>query len=103
VCIYNTGTIKVCYSWWALASLAILGKNNWINGDKLAQFILSCQVKKNIYYVHLPWQANSSFTSRQDPDRGGIADRPEDVADVFHTVFGIAGKKENTLKENQPD
>ena len=27
----------------------------------------------------------------QDTEKGGIADRPEDVADVWHTVFGIAG------------
>jgi geranylgeranyl transferase type-2 subunit beta len=27
----------------------------------------------------------------QDSDAGGIADRPGDMADVFHTVFGIAG------------
>lgn len=31
--------------------------------------------------IHLP----------QDPDNGGIADRPEDMADVWHTVFGLAG------------
>lgn len=29
--------------------------------------------------------------SIQDPDRGGLADRPEDAADVWHTVFGLAG------------
>ncbi|ORX71601.1 terpenoid cyclases/Protein prenyltransferase [Linderina pennispora] len=29
--------------------------------------------------------------SAQDPDNGGIADRPGDVADVYHTCFGIAG------------
>lgn len=27
----------------------------------------------------------------QDPERGGIADRPGDMVDVFHTVFGIGG------------
>lgn len=27
----------------------------------------------------------------QDQDDGGIADRPGNVADVFHTFFGIAG------------
>lgn len=27
----------------------------------------------------------------QDPDTGGIADRPSDMVDVFHTLFGIAG------------
>ena len=27
----------------------------------------------------------------QDPDDGGIADRPGNMVDVFHTHFGIAG------------
>ncbi len=27
----------------------------------------------------------------QDEERGGISDRPDDMVDVFHTFFGIAG------------
>lgn len=34
----------VCYSWWNLAGLAIIGKLHWINRDKLIKFILSAQV-----------------------------------------------------------
>jgi len=59
----------VCYSWWNISALSILGKVDWINRDKLAQYILKCQ----------------------DVEDGGIADRPEDMADVFHTFFGIGG------------
>ena len=59
----------VCYSWWILSALSILGRVSWINGTKLATFILKCQ----------------------DEEDGGIADRPDDMADVFHTFFGIAG------------
>ncbi|KAL2215325.1 type II protein geranylgeranyltransferase beta subunit [Thermoascus aurantiacus ATCC 26904] len=59
----------VCYSWWAAASLAMIGRLHWIDRDKLAAFILRCQ----------------------DPESGGIADRPGNMVDVFHTVFGIAG------------
>mmetsp|Transcript_12307 Transcript_12307/g.22329 ORF Transcript_12307/g.22329 Transcript_12307/m.22329 type:complete len:385 (-) Transcript_12307:124-1278(-) len=59
----------VCYSWWILSALSILGRVHWISGDKLASFILQCQ----------------------DDDDGGIADRPGDMPDVFHTFFGIAG------------
>lgn len=59
----------VCYSWWVASSLAMIGKLHWIDGQKLTKFILQCQ----------------------DPELGGIADRPGDVVDVFHTVFGIAG------------
>ena len=59
----------VCYSWWILSALSILGRVSWINTDKLARFILKCQ----------------------DEEDGGIADRPDDMVDIFHTFFGIAG------------
>jgi len=42
---------------------------SWIDAPALEQFILSAQ----------------------DTDAGGIADRPGDMADVWHTVFGVAG------------
>jgi len=59
----------VCYSWWVLSSLACLRRLQWIDGAKLKHFIMQAQ----------------------DPDDGGIADRPDDAADLFHTFFGIAG------------
>lgn len=59
----------VCYSWWVGSSLAIIGKLHWIDKERLANFILQCQ----------------------DRELGGLADRPGDMVDVFHTVFGIAG------------
>ena len=42
---------------------------DWIDGEKLRQFILAAQ----------------------NEEVGGIADREGDEADVFHTIFGIAG------------
>jgi geranylgeranyl transferase type-2 subunit beta len=60
---------KVCYSFWVLSALSILNKLHWIDSDKLEAFILSAQ----------------------DPEGGGLADRPGDMVDVFHTHFGIAG------------
>jgi geranylgeranyl transferase type-2 subunit beta len=62
--------IQVCYSWWVLSSLSIIGKLDWIDRDQLVDFILSCQ----------------------DNESGGIADREGHYPDVFHTLFGIAGK-----------
>ncbi|RPA87333.1 type-2 protein geranylgeranyltransferase subunit beta [Ascobolus immersus RN42] len=59
----------VCYSWWVLSPLAMIDRLGWIDANGLARFILGCQ----------------------DPEVGGIADRPEDRADVFHTCFGITG------------
>jgi geranylgeranyl transferase type-2 subunit beta len=59
----------VCYSWWILSVLSIIGRVDWIHRDKLASFIAKAQ----------------------DPDDGGIADRPDDMPDVFHTFFGLAG------------
>ncbi len=60
----------VCYSWWVLSSLSIINPDlSWIDKSKLSEFILRSQ----------------------DPVSGGIADRPGDMPDVFHTLFGIAG------------
>ncbi len=59
----------VCYSWWVLSALSILGKTHWIDRGALARFILRCQ----------------------DETSGGISDRPDDEPDVYHTFFGIAG------------
>ncbi|KAK4447636.1 terpenoid cyclases/protein prenyltransferase alpha-alpha toroid [Podospora aff. communis PSN243] len=58
-----------CYSWWVLSSLEMIGKIHWIDRDSLIAFILSCQ----------------------DSQGGGIADRPGDMVDVWHTVFSITG------------
>jgi geranylgeranyl transferase type-2 subunit beta len=44
--------------------------DDWISKPKLIEFILSCQ----------------------DLEDGGFADRAGDVSDVFHTLFGLAGK-----------
>jgi geranylgeranyl transferase type-2 subunit beta len=33
----------VCYSWWVISSLKIIGKLDWINTEKLKEYILSCQ------------------------------------------------------------
>ncbi|OSX62735.1 hypothetical protein POSPLADRAFT_1046141 [Postia placenta MAD-698-R-SB12] len=59
----------VCYSHWVLSSLSILNKLTWIDAEKVTAFILSAQ----------------------DLEHGGIADRPGDQPDVFHTQFGVAG------------
>lgn len=75
----------VCYSWWVLSSLAMIGKLHWVNGDKLVRFILECQVKA-FPNVHM-WPTDVE----KDPVDGGIADRPGDMVDVYHTHFGIAG------------
>jgi len=59
----------VCYSWWVLSALKVLGRAEWIDLKKLKGFIISCQ----------------------DSEKGGFSDRPDHVGDVFHTLFGLAG------------
>ena len=59
----------VCYSWWVLASLSILGRLHWIDKEKMISYILASQ----------------------DNETGGISDRPGDLPDPFHTLFGVAG------------
>ena len=64
-----THSFQVCYSFFVSSALSILGKLTWIDTSKLEAFILSAQ----------------------DTESGGIADRPGDMPDVFHTHFGVAG------------
>mgnify|MGYP002716460175 CR=1 FL=1 len=59
----------LCYSWWVLSSLAIIGRLHWINKQKLLCFIMACQ----------------------DNETGGFSDRPGNMVDPFHTLFGITG------------
>lgn len=58
----------VCYSWWVVASLSMLGRVGWVDAAALARFVLASQ----------------------DPTGGGVADRVGDLPDVFHTFFGLA-------------
>ena len=58
----------VCYSYWVLASLHCIGRPHFIDGQALVDFVLSSQ----------------------DQEEGGLADRPGNTADPFHTFFGIA-------------
>lgn len=34
----------VCYSWWVLSSLSMIGRVHWIGDSRLISFILRCQV-----------------------------------------------------------
>ena len=58
----------VCYSWWVLSSLSMLQRLQWIDAVALGEFVLRAQ----------------------DAEDGGISDRPGNLADPFHTFFGIA-------------
>ncbi|KAJ5938194.1 hypothetical protein N7454_004536 [Penicillium verhagenii] len=58
-----------CYTWWVGSSLAMIDRLHWIDGKKLAGFVLQCQ----------------------DTEGGGFADRPGNMVDVYHTHFGLAG------------
>lgn len=57
----------VCYSWWILSSCYMIERQDWINLEKLKEYILLCQ----------------------DTETGGIGDRPGNEVDVFHTFFGL--------------
>ena len=59
----------VCYSWWVLSSMFMIGSEDFFDKDLLIKFILECQ----------------------DDELGGIGDRPGNCHDVFHTFFGFCG------------
>lgn len=146
----------VCYSWWVLASLAILGRLEWIDADALADFILAAQDPGDAPAAAEAGSSQAAAASTTAPENkgslsatatsttaaaaaqdsttpfpstdsiatfatgakpadataaaspsiasaattnvdssagggGGISDRPGDMADPFHTVFGLAG------------
>ena len=78
----------VCYSWWVLSAMSILGRLHWIDAKGLRNFILASQ----------------------DEETGGVSDRPLDYPDPFHALFGIAGlsllssitKEDTMLKKVNP-
>ena len=50
-------------------SLANCVQTSWIDEQRLVQYILRCQ----------------------DGEDGGVSDRPGNMADLFHTYFGLCG------------
>jgi hypothetical protein len=52
---------QVCYSWWDLAALSILGRLHWINKDTLISFILGAQVRP-LPQATIPCGVNRSNT-----------------------------------------
>ncbi|CDW90292.1 geranylgeranyl transferase type-2 subunit beta-like [Stylonychia lemnae] len=57
----------VCYSWWILSTCFMIERQQWIDFAGLKDYVLNCQ----------------------DPENGGIGDRPGNEVDVFHTFFGL--------------
>ena len=78
--------ISIYGSRWVLASLAVLGRLHWVDKEKLTNFILACQVNNAKHCSFL-----CSLMEKQDTETGGFADRPGDLPDPFHTLFGVAG------------
>ena len=83
---------QVCYGWWVLSAMSILGKLHWIDADGLMGFILASQVSENAMREAIRGGIEQMW---QDVDGGGISDRPGDMVDVFHTLFGVAGESEH--------
>ena len=99
----------MCYSWWVLSSLSIVERLEWISAYKLqvpscahpnvrkeAPYYVVARARSRLMQSGVGWvsvlrAAQEFILSCQDPEKGGISDRPDDMADVFHTFFGIAG------------
>ncbi|EDV27614.1 uncharacterized protein TRIADDRAFT_53494 [Trichoplax adhaerens] len=115
----------VCYSWWVLSSLAIIGKLHWINKVKailsrdnifrhcpenlLLNHILLTKINDILqllfFFLIVKEKLINFILACQDKETGGIADKPGDLVDPFHTLFGIAGLSllgDTTLKQVNP-
>lgn len=57
----------LCYSFWVLASLHLLAKVHWVDCDAARAFVTTCI----------------------DEESGGLARRPGETGDVYHTFFGL--------------
>jgi geranylgeranyl transferase type-2 subunit beta len=57
--------VDVCYSWWVIASLKIIGKLEWIDKEALKKFILLAQ----------------------DDETGGVSDRPLNMVTYIIITF----------------
>lgn len=66
---YQAHFCTLIFSRWTVATLTIFGRLTWINQTDLTRFILASQ----------------------DDQTGGIADKPGNIPDPFHTLFGLAG------------
>jgi geranylgeranyl transferase type-2 subunit beta len=64
----------LCYSWWCVASLAMLGRAHWIDTGAALDFVDRCATAQ-----------------------GGLAFAPEQLCDPYHTFFGLAAR--TLLKE----
>jgi len=73
----------VCYTWFIIASLALINKTDVIDITSL-----------------------SSFIKRSQETGGGIADRPGNVPDLWHTWYGFSGlsllKKDEKVETLSP-
>lgn len=58
----------LCYSWWCLSSMMMIDQMHRIDCVRLVRYILACQ----------------------DEEVGGFSDRPGNIIDLYHTMFGIA-------------
>jgi len=80
-----------CYGWWVMSSMAMIKRLHWIDRDKMIEFILGCQVFLLLSLYPCLHTLLTCLLVLQDPENGGFSDRPEDMVDVFHTVFSITG------------
>lgn len=85
----------VCYSWWVLSSLKTIDRLHWIDADRLRDFILACQDDGALGgngggFAGQP-QPSRRCTSNISPSPlDPHLDRPGDMVDPFHTLFGLA-------------
>ena len=68
--------------------MSVLGRLHWVDKEKLTNFILACQVERTCMHCREIFYSPKKI---QDTETGGFADRPGDLPDPFHTLFGVAG------------
>ncbi|XP_015491219.1 geranylgeranyl transferase type-2 subunit beta [Parus major] len=87
--------------YWGLTAMDFMGQLHRINKEEILSFIKSCQYECGGISGSIGHDPHLLYTlsAVQDEETEGFADRPGDMVDPFHTLYGIAGL--SLLREEQ--
>ncbi|KAI4364057.1 hypothetical protein MLD38_020199 [Melastoma candidum] len=95
---------QVCYSWWVLSSLTMIGRVRWIDREKLIEFILNCQDTERAAFL-IGRMMRSIYVTHTSEWRGRGRDSTSAASPflcfVFFSVFHLLEPKPNTRKGDQ--
>lgn len=77
----------VCYSWWVLSSLAMIGRLHWI--DKVTVGLLVLLILYHMAVCGVQEKLAEFILACQDEETGGFADRPGDWVRTVALIWTV--------------